>query len=81
MENYDDLIREVIKPEIMETHFVKQLSQLENLFTKDTKMTGGKVITVPIRTSVTSNAAAYTKADVDPVAGTFTSVDATWNKV
>lgn len=80
MEDYSQLVREVVLPKIMETCFVKQLAQLEALFSKENRTFGGSKITIPIRTSVSSNAAAYDKSDVDPVAGTFVAKDATWTK-
>lgn len=80
MEDYSQLVREVIQPYIMETCFVKQLEQLEAVGTPDKRKYGGSRITVPIRTSVSSNAAAYDKSDVDPVAGTFVAADAYWTK-
>ena len=81
MEDYSQLLREVIEPYIMETHFVKLLNDLKAISTFETIERGGASITVPVRTSVSSNAAAYDKTDVDPVAGTFVATDATWTKV
>jgi len=65
----------------METAFVKFLEDLKAIGTEDTRQYGGSKITIPVRTSVTSNAAAYDKTDVDPVAGTFVAKDAYWTKV
>ena len=64
----------------METVFHKQLSELEQYAMVDRTVTGGSKITIPIRAAVSSNAAAYTRSDVDPASGTFTPVDATFNK-
>jgi hypothetical protein len=65
----------------METVFVKPWDELKSSFTEDNRKLGGTRITVPNRTSISSNAAAYDKSDVDPVAGTFVSKDAYWTKV
>jgi len=81
VEDYSQLVREVITPEIKETVFTKPWEELKSTFTEDNRRSGGTKFTVPTRTSVSSNAAAYTKADVDPVAGTFVAVDATWTKL
>ena len=65
---------------IMETVFHKQLNELEQYAIVDRTVTGGEKITIPIRAAVSSNAAAYTRSDVDPASGTMTVVDATFNK-
>jgi hypothetical protein len=74
MEDYSQILREVVTPKVMETVFVKEYDQLKQIATEDNTKRGGASITIPIRTSISSNAAAYTKADVDPVAGTFVGV-------
>lgn len=81
MEDYSQLLREVVTPEVMETVFVKEYDQLKQIATEDNRQFGGASITVPVRTSISSNAAAYDKSDVNPAAGTFVGVDATWTKV
>ncbi len=81
MDDFSQLLREVIQPNIMESVFTKFLNDLKAIGTEDNVKRGGASITIPIRTSISSNAAAYDKTDVDPVAGTFVAVDATWTKV
>ena len=81
MEDYSQLVQEVVQPGIMETVFNKKIEDLKVLMTADQGIYGGASITRPIRTSVSSNAAAYTKSDVDPVAGTFVGTEATWTKL
>jgi hypothetical protein len=78
MEDYSQLIREVVEPRIMETVYVKILEDLKAISTFD-QNGGGEKIVHPVRTSISSNAAAYDKTDVNPVAGTFVAVDATWD--
>jgi hypothetical protein len=78
--NLDTIVREVIFPERMDTHFFKRIENLEALFNKDTSKQGGASITIPIQTSVSTNAATYDKSDVHPVADDAVWVDATWTK-
>lgn len=79
--NLDTIVREVIFPLVMETVFMKRIEWLEQLFSKDTSKQGGSVITIPIQTSISTNASTYTRADVDPVSDDSVWVDATWTKV
>jgi hypothetical protein len=83
MQDYSGLIRDVIQPDIRETHFAKPYEQLASIFTDDVKgaAKGGPKILIPIRMSVTSNVANYTKADVNPVAGSFETVEAWWTRI
>jgi len=80
MDDYSQLVRQVVQPEIMETVFTKALDDLKKVAVFDTKRHGGHYIKVPIRTSVSSNAAGYTKADVDPDSGTFVATYGQWTK-
>lgn len=73
------LIRDVIVPKIEDARFVKPYRELAGQFNEDSMNTGGPKITHQIITSATSNARNFTKADVDPVAGSFDAVDAYWN--
>jgi hypothetical protein len=81
MYDYQGLIRDVVQPEIMETVWVKPWDQLRERFTVDDKEYGSGSIVKDIRTSITSNARNYTRADVDPVAGTFGHATAKWTKI
>lgn len=73
------LIRDVIVPKIEDSRFVKPYRDLASQFTEDSQNTGGPKITHQIVTSTTSNARNFTKANVDPLPGTFDAVDAYWN--
>ena len=79
--NLDTIVREVIFPEKMETVFMKRIENLESLFSKDTSKQGGSKITIPIQTSISTNASTYDKSDVDPASDDSVWVDATWDKV
>ena len=74
MEDYSQILREIVTPKIMETVFVKEYDQLKQIATEDNRKYGGSKITIPVRTSISSNAAAYDKSDVNQVAGTFVGV-------
>lgn len=73
------LINEVILPTIEDSRFVKPYRDLAGQFNEDSTNPGGDVITHQILTSTTSNARNFTKADVDPVAGSMDAVVAKWN--
>lgn len=73
------LIRDVIVPKIEDSRFVKPYNELASQFTEDSINTGGPKITHQIITSATTNARNFTKANVDPLAGTFDAVDAYWD--
>lgn len=82
MQNYLPLIEDVIIPQMAETVYAKDKGWLETVFTKDPNSSdGGSNIVRNIRTSVTSNVANYDRTDVDPDAGDFTTVQASWAKI
>ena len=78
--NYQQLIEDVIEPEIQKTVYVKMLDDLYAIFGKDPKGKGGEEIREKVETSITSNAANYTRVDVNPEAGSFVAPEAYWNK-
>jgi hypothetical protein len=78
--DYQQLIDDVIEPEITETVFTKMLDDLRAALTEDTSRLGGSKIARKVRTSITSNARNYDRTDVDPEAGTFEAVQAEWDK-
>lgn len=80
MYNYDALIREAALPGILETVFVKPYEDLAALATEDNTIYEGDYITQVIEVGVTSPARNYTKADVDPISGSFETVEAKWKK-
>lgn len=79
--DFDDagLIRDVIVPKIEDAIFFKPYRELAAQFNEDSQNPGGPKITHQIITSAASNARNFTKANVDPVAGSFEAVDAYWN--
>jgi hypothetical protein len=79
--NYQQLLEDVITPEITETVFKKKYEELETLFTRDPKQGGGKKIIDTQRTSEDSVARNYDRNDVDPESGSFETVDVEWNKI
>ena len=78
--DYQQLLDTVINPEITETVFKKDYDEFSSLFTNDGMVTGGKTIVDTLRTAEDSTARNYTRDDVDPEGGSFTTVDASWNK-
>lgn len=81
MFDWSGIIRDVIKPGVEDSRFVKPWQDLVSRFTEDTDVRGGPNISRDIRTSATTNARNFTKADVDPIAGTQTIVTAYWTKI
>jgi hypothetical protein len=78
--NYEQLLEEVVEPELTETVFKKDWDELASMFTVDTSGTGGSDIADTLRTSEDRTARNYTRDDVDPEGGSFTTVKATWEK-
>lgn len=83
MYDYAGLLREVImkEPEIEEAVWTKPLEQLQAIGTEDTDIKQGGTIAYDIHTSSTTPVRAHTKADVDPIAGTYTTAKASWTKI
>jgi len=83
MYDYSTLLREVImkEPEIEEAVWTKPLEQLQAIGTEDASIKQGSLISYDIHTSSTTPVRAHTKADVDPVAGSYTTAKAAWTKI
>lgn len=73
------MINDIILPQLEDARFIKPYRELADQFTEDSINTGGGTWQHQIQTSSTSNARNHTKADVDPVAGSFEQVRAYWN--
>jgi hypothetical protein len=79
--DYQQLLEDVITPEITETVFKKNYDEMESLFTRDPLNPGGSKIIDPQRTSMDSTARNYNRDDVDPEGGSFVTVNVEWNKI
>lgn len=79
--NYEQILREVVVPEITDTVFQKKFEELEALGTIDPGTQGGKQIVLPMEMSREEVAENYTRDDVDPEGGSGVQVDAKWNKL
>lgn len=73
------LVLDVVLPGMEDARFYKPWEEFASNFTVDNINTGGKTWRHTIKTSSVSTARNYTKADVDPVAGTFDAAEAYWN--
>lgn len=78
--DYNEFIQRELRPDITDTVIYRKLAPWLQLF-GTVPAEGGDRITSRVRTAWTSNNAAYTKADVDPVAATQTLVKPYWTKV
>ncbi|MCK5610764.1 hypothetical protein KAR91_53320 [Candidatus Pacearchaeota archaeon] len=78
--NYQQLLEDVITPELTETVFKKDYDEFEKLFTKDPKTGGGSQIIDTQRTSEDSTARSVTRDDVNGVSGSFETVKVEWDK-
>ena len=79
MYDYSGLIKDVVLPGIEDARFYKPWDEFAANFTEDNENPGGPTWRHTIKTSSTSTARNFTKADVDPQAGSFVSAEAYWN--
>lgn len=77
--DYNEWIQRVLREEIYDTVFKTSIDPWLNLFGR-APVVGGDRITEKFRTALTSNAAAYTKVDVDPTPSTQTIIKPYWTK-
>lgn len=73
------LVLDVVLPGMEDARFYAPYKEFASNFTEDSINTGGKTWRHTIKTSSVSTARNFTKADVDPVAGTFDAAEAYWN--
>jgi hypothetical protein len=78
--NLQGYIDDVVIPKIMETVFVTNLQPMLDLFNTDPFSTGGPNIVKDICVSETSNAANYTRTDVNPAPDSFETAQASWTR-
>jgi hypothetical protein len=81
MLNYNSLIQRVMKPRVHNTVFQKALDDLTAIFGMNEAAYEGDRITENFKTSITTNAGAYTKADVNPAPFDQVWVKPYWDKV
>ena len=79
--DYNPLIQRVIKPQIQDTVFQKTIDDLTMIFGVNEQVYEGDRITETFKTSITTSAGAYTKADVNPPSFDQEFVKPYWNKV
>lgn len=79
--DYNILIQRAIKPNIQDTVFQKMLDDLTDIFGVNESVYEGDRITESFKTSISTSAAAYTKADVNPPSFEQTYVKPFWTKV
>lgn len=80
MGDYQQVLREVVVPEIEDTVFQKKFEEFEAVATIDNGTQGGKQIVRPLEVARDEVAENYDRNDVDPNGGGFTDVDAKWDK-
>lgn len=75
------LIQDVVLPGMEDARFYAPYKEFASNFTEDTVNDGGPTWRHTIKVSSTPTARNFTKADVDPQAGTFDAVEAYWNYI
>ena len=73
------LVKDVTLPGMEDARFYAPWEEFASNFTVDNINTGGPTWRHTIKTSSVSTARNFTKADVDPIAGTFDAAEAYWN--
>lgn len=79
MYDFEGLIQDVVLPGMEDARFYAPWEEFASNFTEDNVNPGGPTWRHTIKVSSVSTARNYTKADVDPQAGTFDTVEAYWN--
>jgi hypothetical protein len=79
--DYNILIQRVMKPSIYDTVFQKTVDDLTAIFGVNESVYEGDRITESFKTSITTSAGAYTKADVNPPSFDQEFVKPYWTKV
>lgn len=79
--DYNILIQRVMKPRLHNTVFQKALDDLTTIFGMNEAVYEGDRITEEFKVAISSNAAAYTKADVNPAPFAQAWVKPYWEKV
>ncbi len=78
--DYNEFIQRVLKSKIYDTKFRLNIDTLRALFPNESPV-GGDRLTEKFEAARSSNAAAYTKADVNPSPASNTLIKPYWNKV
>jgi len=77
--DYNEVIQRAIMPELIDTTYRRSMEPLINTFGTEPALVGDR-ITVRNQAAWTSNAAAYTKADVNPTPDSNTLIKPYWDK-
>jgi hypothetical protein len=79
--DFQDLLTNVLQPKLINNIVLPKVSQLEQIFTKNTDYRQGSMITDPNAIAETTAGGAFTRADADPPSMTQTFVLPGWTKV
>jgi hypothetical protein len=79
--DYTDIIEEIVQPKVIDNVVVAKMDKLNSLFTKNTDIKSGALITDPNCIGETSAGGAFTRADANPSSMTQTFASPYWNKV
>lgn len=79
--DFQDLLTNVLQPKLVNNIVLPKMSQLEQIFTKNTDYRQGSMITDPNAIAETTSGGAFTRADADPDSMSQTFVKPGWTKV
>lgn len=78
--DFQDLLTNVLQPKLVNNVVLPSLKEVEQIFTKNTDVRQGSMITDPNAVSETTAGGAFTRADADPSSMVQTFVKPGWNK-